>query len=91
MNFEWDLKKAATNLKKHGVSFDDAATVFADSLSATQFDREHSAREERFITMGVDQSGKLLLIAHTDRGGYIRIISARKATTAERKGYENQS
>jgi len=77
MRFEWDPKKAATNLRKHGVSFDEAATVFQDDLSLTGDDPNHSVSEERFITFGVSSAGRLLVVAHTERGDRIRILSAR--------------
>ena len=88
MQFEWDTAKAAENLAKHGVSFEEAATVFRDTISATGADPDHSVGEERFITFGVSTSGRLLVVAHTDRGDTIRIISARPATRGERKIYE---
>lgn len=88
MQFEWDTAKAAENLAKHGVSFEEAATVFRDTLSATGADPDHSVSEERFITFGVSTSGRLLVVAHTERGDTIRIISARPATRGERKIYE---
>ena len=87
MQFEWDTAKAAKNLAKHGVSFEEAATVFRDTLSATGADPDHSVGEERFITFGVSTSGRLLVVAHTERGDTIRIISARPATRGERKIY----
>ena len=88
MQFEWDTAKAAKNPAKHGVSFEEAATVFRDTLSATGADPDHSVGEERFITFGVSTSGRLLVVAHTERGDTIRIISARPATPGERKIYE---
>ncbi|MEK7367613.1 MAG: BrnT family toxin [candidate division NC10 bacterium] len=88
MQFEWDTAKAAENLAKHGVSFEEAATVFRDTLSATGANPDHSVGEERFITFGVSTSGRLLVVAHTERGDTIRIISARPATPGERKIYE---
>jgi hypothetical protein len=88
LQFEWDTAKAAENLAKHGVSFEEAATVFRDTLSATGADPDHSFGEERFITFGISTSGRLLVVAHTERGGTIRIISARPATPGERKIYE---
>ena len=86
--FEWDDEKAAENLTKHGVSFSEASTVFADPLSRTIVDPLHSGAEERFIVLG--QSGLLhmLVVVHTYRGDVIRIISARRATSSERKDYE---
>ena len=87
MKFEWNPDKAQTNLKKHGVSFPEAATVFADSLSFTFSDPDHSIGEQRYITMGVSRSNRLLIVAHTERQNNIRIISARLATKKERKFY----
>ena len=86
--FEWNPDKADRNLSKHGVSFEEAGTVFDDPLLITVLDEEHSVDEERYITLGLSGTGKLLLIAHTDRQGAIRIISARKATKNERRFYE---
>ena len=88
MRLEWDPVKAAGNLVKHGVSFEEAATVFRDPLSATGADPDHSHDEERLITFGVSTSGRLLAVAHTDRGDTIRIISVRPVTAGERKIYE---
>jgi uncharacterized protein len=88
LRFEWDPGKAAENLGKHGVSFEEAATVFRDVLSATGADPDHSFDEERFVTFGTSTGDRLLTIAHTDRGDTIRIISARPATPSERKIYE---
>ena len=88
MRFEWDPAKAADNVARHGVSFQEAATVFRDPLSATGPDPDHSFDEERFVTFGISTSGRLLVIAHTERGDTIRIISARPATVGERKIYE---
>lgn len=88
MRFEWDPTKAAINLAKHGVSFDEAATVFRDPLSATGADPDHSLDDERFITFGVSTRGRLLIVAHTESGDTIRIISARPVTVGERRIYE---
>ena len=88
MRFEWDSSKAAGNLARHGVSFEEAATVFRDVLSATGADPDHSFDEDRFVTIGVSTAGPLLAIAHTDRDDTIRIISARPATPSERVIYE---
>ncbi len=88
MKFEWDPQKADGNLKKHGVPFQEAASVLGDTLSITYPDPDHSAGEHRFITVGMSQSGRVLMVAHTDRRGSIRIISARKTTRKERKYYE---
>ena len=91
MDFEWNPNKAAVNLSKHHVSFQEAATVIGDLLSTTYPDPDHSIAENRFITIGLSQQGRLLIIAHTDRGNHIRIISARRATRSERRFYEEQS
>ena len=88
MKFEWDPAKAARNLELHGVSFQQASTVFGDPLAATVADPGHSAEEARFITMGFSASGGLLVVVHTDREDRIRIISARAASRGERKKYE---
>lgn len=88
MQFEWDREKAKRNLRKHGVSFDEAVTVFYDPLSATFDDPNHSVGERRFITVGNSVHGKLLAVSHTDRGKAIRIISARPTTRHERKRHE---
>lgn len=88
MQFEWDPAKAAENLAKHGVLFEEAATVFRDTLSVIGLDPDHSIDEERFVIFGVSTSGRLLVVAHTERGDTIRIISARRATPGERTIYE---
>jgi uncharacterized DUF497 family protein len=88
MQFEWDFEKARLNLKKHGVSFDEAATAFYDPLSATFDDPDHSEGEHRLITVGVSSQDRLLVIAHTERGSAVRIITARLATAPERKKHE---
>lgn len=88
MKFEWDPRKANSNLKKHGVSFQEAASIFGNVLSITYPDPDHSAREQRFITVGMSPSGRVLMVAHTDSEYNIRIISARKTTRRERKYYE---
>lgn len=87
MQFEWDDDKAAINERKHGVSFTEAMTVFADPLALTGFDPDHSVAEDRYITMGLSAEGQLLTISHTDRDENVRIISARPASRAERKDY----
>jgi uncharacterized protein len=86
--FRWDLRKAASNLKKHGVDFREAATVFNDPLSTTFPDLDHSEREQRFLTIGQSIGGRVLVIAHTEDGDNIRIISARQATRREQSYYE---
>lgn len=88
MRFSWDAKKAAANLKKHGVSFEEASTVLRDVLSATGFDPDHSVGERRFVTFGISSQNRLLLAAHTEEGDKIRIISARLARRQERRIYE---
>jgi uncharacterized DUF497 family protein len=88
MLFEWGPKKARLNLRKHGVSFDEAATVFYDPLSATFDDPDHSEEEQRLITVGVSSQDRLLVVAHTERGNAVRIINARPATAHERKKHE---
>ena len=88
MRFAWNEKKAASNLVKHGVSFEEAVSVFGDPLSDTFPDLNHSLEEERFIIIGASESGKILVVAHTDDAELARIISAREATTGERKSYE---
>ena len=89
MKFEWDPKKALLNLRKHKVSFEEAMTVFYDPLSATFDDPDHSVDEQRLITVGDSSRGHLLVISHTERGKAVRIISARLATTQERKRHES--
>ena len=88
MEFEWDSPKAAVNLRKHGVSFDEAATVFLDRLAVSGSDPDHSVDESRYITFGMSSLGKLLAVSHTYRPGGIRIISARRVARAERNIYE---
>lgn len=91
MEFEWNPDKAALNLEKHGVSFQEAATVFDDPLSVTFPDPDHSTGESRYVIIGISRFGQLLVVAHTDRGEKVRIISARKATRQERRFYEEGS
>lgn len=88
LTFEWDAAKAASNLAKHGVHFEEAATVFGDPLAVTIFDPVHSQAEHRFIILGQSHLDKLLVVVHTERGDNIRIISARRASGRERKQYE---
>jgi uncharacterized DUF497 family protein len=87
LRFEWDAAKAAGNLSKHGVSFEEAATAFGDPLSLTVDDPDHSD-EFRFITVGSSAGGRVLVIIHTDRENVIRLISASSATRRERRNYE---
>jgi hypothetical protein len=89
MQFEWDREKASANLRKHGVSFDEAATVFYDPLAATFDDPDHSMRERRLLTIGYSSRGRLLVVSHTERGRALRIISARLASAKERKRHES--
>jgi uncharacterized protein len=86
--FEWDEAKAMLNMRKHGVSFEMAATVYTDALAYTFKDPDHSIGEERMLTFGYASDGRLLAVVHTERGRTIRIISARKATRHERGIYE---
>ena len=88
LEFEWESDKAARNLRKHTVSFQEAATVFGDETGATVYDPDHSEAEERFLTIGYSNRGRLLIVAHTDRGNRIRIISARPLKPSERRQYE---
>jgi uncharacterized DUF497 family protein len=90
MEIEWDPDKAVRNLAKHGVSFQEAATVFGDPLAVTYFDPDHSTEEDRYLTFGSSVEGKLLVVSHTDREDRTRIISARRATRNERKAYEEK-
>jgi hypothetical protein len=91
MNFIYDPRKAASNLRKHGVSFEEAVSIFQDSLSTTVRDPEHSVSEFRFLTLGQSAHGRLLVVSHAEIGEDIRIISARRATTRESKQYEKGS
>ena len=86
--FDWDLEKARSNLKKHQVDFEEASTVFDDPQFITFLDEEHSTDEERYITLGLSNKGRLIMAAHTERNNPIRIISARKATKNEEKFYQ---
>lgn len=88
MKFSWDTKKAIANLKKHGVSFEEASTVFRDGLSVTGSDPDHSVGERRFVTFGNSSQNRLLVVAHTEEDDHIRIINARLVTRQERKIYE---
>lgn len=95
LDFEWDPAKAASNLAKHGVTFEQAATVLLDALALTVFDEAHSEFEERWFTLGVSSEGKLLAVAHTYAAtgagsARVRMISAREATRAERRQYEDE-
>jgi uncharacterized protein len=87
-NFEWDESKATLNFRKHGVSFEEAASVFSDPLAYTFADPDHSLGEERLLTFGYSRTGRLLAVIHSERGRAIRVISARNATRHERGTYE---
>ena len=91
LDFEWDEAKAQANLLEHGVSFDEAKTIFGDRWSMTVPDPDHSHEEARFVTIGVSPAGQTLVVAHTDRGQNVRLISARRATRRERLTYEELS
>ena len=88
MEFEWDPEKERRNIHKHGISFHEGATVFGDSLAWTYPDPDHSADEERLVTIGNSIGGRTIIVSHTDRGKRTRIISARAATPRERRYYE---
>ena len=89
MKFTWDRRKERANLEKHGVSFAEASTVFGDPLAASIPDPDHSEGEVRFVTMGYSSSNRLIVVSHTEEGDTVRIISAREATSHERKTYES--
>jgi uncharacterized protein len=86
--FEWDEEKARKNKRKHKVTFQEAATIFADPSIATMFDPDHSDAEDRFISIGRSSQGRLLVVVYTERGGVTRLISCRKAEPTERRKYE---
>ncbi len=88
LDFEWDPDKAERNRRKHRVTFEEAATVFADPWSLTIDDPDHSEGEDRCITVGRSERDRILVVVHTDRDDRIRIISARRATRGERNQYE---
>jgi len=85
--FEWDLAKASENERKHGVSFAEASTCFADPESLTIYDPEHSEKEDRYVLLGMSAHGRLLVVVHSERGDNIRIISARSANRREAAQY----
>jgi uncharacterized protein len=89
VEFEWDADKAASNLAKHGVAFAEAMTVFGDPLEIAMADPDHSEGEFRFLSIGLSEAGRILVVAYTEREGRTRIINARKATRRERKQYES--
>ncbi len=88
MEFEWDSKKASSNLRKHNVSFEEASTALSDPMAATGADPDHSIGEFRYVTFGISGRGRLLVVAHTEQNETVRIISARLASKRERKIYE---
>lgn len=90
IRFDWDLEKAEANARKHGVSFMEALTAFGDPLSLTVADPDHSEREERLLLLGRSVSDRLLVVAHEERGGVVRVISARLASRGERRKYEEE-
>jgi uncharacterized protein len=90
LRFEWDPGKARANLRKHGVSFEEATTVFADALSLTISDPDHSETEARFLDLGLSHQGRLLVVSYTEREDQIRIISARLASRVEKRTYETK-
>lgn len=89
MRFEWDPAKAASNLRKHGVSFEEASTVFADPLATTVPDPDHSVEEQRWLTTGASWRHRVVIVWHADHGHTVRIIGARLATPHERRTYES--
>ncbi len=90
LTFEWDDKKAAANLRKHGVSFEEAASAFGDPLSLTIPDPEHSEAEERCVLLGMTERRRLVVVVHTEQADTVRLMSARLATPAERRDYEER-
>jgi len=88
VHFEWDPKKAEANARKHGVSFEEAATVYGDPLALTFPDPDHSIGEHRFLTFGMSNRNRLLVVSHSERAGALRIVSARRVLRSERKIYE---
>ncbi|MEK7729424.1 MAG: BrnT family toxin [candidate division KSB1 bacterium] len=91
LTFEWDENKANANLRKHKVGFEEAKSVFDDPFLMTYPDPDHSEIEQRFLNVGASSMGRVLIVIHTDRGTNTRIISCRKATTSERKHYEEEA
>jgi uncharacterized DUF497 family protein len=90
LRFEWNRKKALLNIRKHGITFEEASTIFGDSLSLTIPDSYHSIGEDRFITIGTSVRGRIVVVVHTENHDVIRIISARKTTRNERNQYERR-
>ncbi|MDE0299119.1 MAG: BrnT family toxin [Candidatus Poribacteria bacterium] len=90
MDFEWDEEKAEANLSKHGVSFDEAKTVFNDALYIDFYDPDHSSNEDRYLIIGESKQHRLLIVSYTERNQKRRLISAREATRREREDYEEE-
>jgi hypothetical protein len=88
LRFDWDEEKASRNVSKHGVDFEEAKTIFDDPLSVTIGDYQHSQEEDRYVDIGLSSNGQLLVVVYTERGGVVRLISSREATSAERRTYE---
>jgi uncharacterized DUF497 family protein len=88
--FEWNEKKAEDNFRKHGVSFDEAKTVFNDPFSITIYDPDHSSDEQRYVDIGLSSKGRLIVVSYSERDKRIRIISSREATRKEQREYENK-
>ena len=91
MEFIWNPSKAARNLRRHGISFHEAATVFSDPLSTTVYDPDHSVEENRYITVGVSRNYRVIMVAYTEQNDHVRIISARQLTPKERRQYEQRN
>ena len=90
LTFEWDEKKADENLRKHGVSFEEAKTVFNDPFSVTIHDPDHSSDEQRYVDIGLSLKGRLIVVSYCERGKTIRLISSRRATRKEQRDYEEK-
>ncbi|NCR41489.1 MAG: BrnT family toxin [Microcystis aeruginosa W13-11] len=88
MQFEWNKNKAVNNLSKHGVSFEEAKTIFDDPLYVDFYDPDHSEGEERYLIVGESDRGRLLIVSYTEKGDAVRLISAREVTRTEREAYE---
>ena len=91
LTFEWDEGKAKENIRKHKINFEEATTVFLDSLSTTMLNPDHSAKEQRYIDIGISDKNRVLVVGYTERGERIRIINCRKATPSERRRYEKSN
>jgi uncharacterized protein len=88
VDYEWDEAKSASNREKHGVSFEEAATVFGDPLYVDFYDPDHSVDEHRYLIMGQSTAGRLLIVSYTEKDEVVRLISAREVTSSERRAYE---